>query len=279
MELGRHLAELWRIRHAVAGCLVLALVAAVVATHKVSLLPPELSPRALEIASASTDVLVDTPKSAVLDLRQDLFDITSLTNRAVLLGNVMASPTVLAYIGRRAGVRPDAIEAVTPRTPNSPRPFVSPGNEKRATDLLRSTGQYRLSIEANPTVPVLKIYAQAPTAKAAQELANSSVDGLRDYLVQQAVARGVQRDKQVRLVQLGRAHGAVINGGVRFDVALLTFLVVFTLAATAAIFVARVRRGFELAERERHAAQRGGTGEGDARSAASTDADESLAIR
>lgn len=279
MELGRHLAELWRIRHAVAGCLALALVAAVVVTHKVSLLPPKLSPRALEIASASTDVLVDTPTSVVLDLRQDLFDITSLTNRAVLLGNVMASPPVLDYIGRRAGVHPDAIRAVTPRTPNSPRPFVSPGNEKRSSDLLRSTAQYRLSIEANPTVPVLKIYSQAPTAKAAQELANASVDGLRDYLAQDAAARGVQRDNQVRLVQLGRADSAVINGGVRFDVALLTFLAVFTLAATAAIFLARVRRGFELAEREQRCAQRASIGERDTRSAASTDADEKLAIR
>lgn len=243
MELGRHLAELWSIRYA-AACLTIAIIAALLVTYKVSLLPPKLSPRALEMASASTEVLVDTPKSSVLDLRQDLFDIGSMTNRSVLLGNVMASPPVLAYIGRRAGVPPDLIRAVTPRTPNSPRPFVAPGNDKKATDLLRSTNQYRLNIDANPTVPILKIYSQAPTATAAEQLANAAVDGLRDYLDRQAVARQIAPDKQVRLVQLGRARGAVINGGVRLQVALLTFLIAFALLAAAGVFISRVRRGF-----------------------------------
>ncbi len=244
MELGRHLAELWRIRHGVAACAALAILAMLFATYKVSLLPPKLTPRALEMASASTEVLVDTPRSAVLDLRQDLFDITSMTNRAVLLGNIMASPPVLAYVGRRAQVPPDVIRAVTPRTPNSPRPLVEPGQGKKSSDLLRSTDQYRLNIEANPSVPILKVYSQAPSARAAGELANAAVDGLRDYLDQRAAARGLQRDKQVRLVQLGRARGAIINDGIRLDVMVLTFLTTFALCAMAAIFMSRVRRGF-----------------------------------
>jgi uncharacterized protein involved in exopolysaccharide biosynthesis len=236
MELGRHLEELWRLRLGVAVCFAIAIVAALAMTS-----------RSLQIASASTEVLVDTPRSAVLDLRQDLADIDSLTNRTVLLGNVMASEPVLAYIGRRAGVPPDAIRASTPRTPNSPRPFAAPGQERKTSDLLRSTDQYRLDIEANPTVPVLRIYAQASTARAAGELANAAVDGLRDYLDRQARAQRVAPGEQVRLQQLGRASGTVINGAIRLQVMFLTFLLVFAAAAAAAIFTARVRRGFQLA--------------------------------
>lgn len=250
MELGRHLNELWRLRFGVGICVGLAMIAALMITYKVNLFPPGLKARSLQIATASTEVLVDTPRSAILDLRQDLFDIESLTNRTVLLGNVMASPPVLAYIGRRAGVPPDVIKSSTPRTPNSPRPFVAPGEEKKAGDLLRSTDQYRLDIEADPTVPVLRIYAQAATARGAEELANASVDGLRDYLDQQARAQRVGLDEQVRLQQLGRASGAVINPGVRVQVMFLTFLVVFAVSAAAAIYLARLRRGLQLAEKQ-----------------------------
>ncbi len=250
MELGRHLRELWRLRISVGVCMAIALFVALSVSYKVHLFPPGLEGRSVEMAAASTEVLVDTPRSTLVDLRQDLFDIESMTNRAVLLGNVMASPPVLGFIARRAGVPPDVIRAQTPRTPNSPRPLATEGNERRTSDLLRSTNQYRLSIDSNPTVPVLKIYAQAPTAPAAQALANASVDGLRDYLREQALARGVDLRKQVRLVQLGRARGAVINEGVRVQVLFLVFLLVFGVAATAAISLSRVRRGWELARSE-----------------------------
>lgn len=234
-------------RGGVAVCFAVAIVAALAMSYRVTLFPPGLAARSQQIATASTEVLVDTPRSAVLDLRQDLSDIESLTNRTVLLGNVMASEPVLAYIGRRAGVAPDAITASTPRTPNSPRPIAAPGQERRTSDLLRSTDQYRLDIEANPTVPVLRIYAQASTARRAEELANAAVDGLRDYLARQARTTRVAPGQQVRLQQLGHASGAVINGGVRLQVMFLTFLLVFAAAAAAAIFTARVRRGFRLA--------------------------------
>jgi len=227
-------------------CLAIAAVAALASSFDVTLQPLGVHARTQQIASASTEVLVDTPRSAVLDLRQDLFDIESMTNRAVLLGNVMASPPVLAYIGQRAGVPAEAIEASTPRTPNSPRALAAPGQEKRSSDLLRSTDQYRLDIESDPTVPVLRIYAQAGTARGAEELANGAVDGLRDYLDAVARAQHAPPRDRVRLVQLGRASGAVINGGVGVQLMLLVFLGVFFASAAAAISIARVRRGFKL---------------------------------
>ncbi|MBW3607645.1 MAG: hypothetical protein KY463_04710 [Actinobacteria bacterium] len=262
MELGKHLWELWNVRFGVVLCALVALFASLLLTHKVGLLPPRLEPRSLEMASASTEVLVDTPRSAVVDLKQDLFDIESMTNRAVLMGNVMASDPVVAYIGRRAGVPPGVIRVSTPRTPNSPRPLAGAGAEKqRTSDLLRSTKQYRLSIIGDPSVPILRIYSQAPTAQTAANLANAAVDGMRDYLAQQSRVQGVAPERKVRLQQLGRATGDVINGGVSLQVSVLAFLFVFGLAAAAAIFAARVRRGWQLAAEQEDG---GGTATDDA---------------
>jgi hypothetical protein len=247
MELGRHLRELSRLRFGVAACLLIATFAALSTSFKISLVPPKLEQRSLQMATASTEIFVDTPTSLVLDLRQNTADIESLTNRAVLIGNVMASPPVRAYIGRRAGVPADAVKTTTPRTPNSPRPLETAGNKKTSADLLASTDQYRLDIESNPTVPMLNVYAQAPSAKAAGELANAAVDGLRDYLTQVATSQGIPPGTQVRVEQLGRARGKVINSGVNLQASGLAFLFFFAISAAAAIFISRVRRGFELA--------------------------------
>jgi hypothetical protein len=261
MQLGTHLRELWRLRLGVALSAALALLVAVSSIDTVSLFPPSLHDRNLEIAAASTHVLIDTPKSKIIDLRANTYDFSSLTTRADLLGNVMASAPVREYIGRRAAVDPARIEAVAPVTADVPRVLTEPGSEKRSSDILRSTDQYRLDIQANPTVPILDIYSQAPTKEAAVRLANSAVDGLRDYLLDLGRRQGITSDQQVRLEQLGRARGGVVNDGVRLQMALLSFMVVFTISCCAVLFLSRVRRGWlAAASRDRDEPTEGGDG-------------------
>jgi hypothetical protein len=261
MQLGTHLRELWRLRIGVALSAVLALVVAISSVDKISMSPPSLKGRELEIAAASTHVLIDTPKSKIIDLRANTYDFTSLTTRADLLGNVMASAPVREYIARRAGVDPLRIEAVAPVTANVPRVLTEPGSEKRSSDILRSTDQYRLDIQANPTVPILDISSQAPSKEAAERLANSAVDGLRDYLHVLGARQGIGPDQQVRLEQLGRARGGVINHGVSVQIELLSFLVVFAISCCAVLFLSRVRRGW-LAAASKERAEPAESGDG-----------------
>ena len=246
MDLGRHLRELFRLRRSVVICFAVAALATVNMIYHL----PSFQPRAVEMASATTEVLVDTRLSSVHDLRQGSSEFEKMTNRAVLIGNVMASPPVLRYIGRRAGVAPQRIRAQPPLTPDFPRPLSGFGEDPKTRDLLESTDQYRLNIQANPTVPILQVYAQAPNAEAAATLANAAVEGLRDYLEATAKAQGTSADNLVRLSPLGRAKGVVVNGGIRFQLALVTFLVVFGLSAATAILVARIRRGWQEADAE-----------------------------
>lgn len=251
MDLGRHLRELFRLRRSVIVCFLLATMAAVnVVYHVRSVVPPKLEPRSVEMASATTELLVDTPLSTVLDLRQGASELEKMTSRAVLIGNVLASPPVLTYIGRRAGVDPGQIRAQPPLTPDFPRALSGIGEDPQTKDLLKSTDQYRLNVQSNPTVPILQIYAQAPSAEAAATLANAAVDGLRDYLADTAKAQGTPETEIVRLEQLGRGEGIVINGGIRLQLVVLTFLVVFAFSAATAILLARVRRGWRESDLE-----------------------------
>jgi hypothetical protein len=258
MQLGRHLRELWKLRLGVGLSFLLASLIAISSIDHVGLFPPKITSRQLEIAAASTRVLIDSPRSEIIDLRTDTYAFTSLTTRAALLGNVMASAPVREYIARRAKIDPQRIQAVAPITANVPRNLIEPGSEKRSSDILRSTDQYRLDIQANPTVPILDISSQAPTKEAAERLANSAVDGLRDYLRDLGNRQGIGPDQQVRLEQLGRARGGVINHGVGLQIALLSFMVVFTISCCAVLFLSRVRRGWVAAA----GSERGERGDG-----------------
>ena len=168
------------------------------------------------MASATTHVIVDTPRSSILDLRQDTYSLEALRQRTVVLGSVMAEGQVRQAIEDRGEVPAGQLQVTPPLTPEQPRAVAGSGPQKHTTDVVESTDQYRLSIQANPTVPIMDIYAQAPSAQAAEKLANGAVDELRSYLADLALQERTPEAAQIRLVQLGRAHGAVINGGIEW---------------------------------------------------------------
>jgi hypothetical protein len=242
-----HFQELSRLRLGVVVSVAIAAFVAVWSVADISLAPPGLKPRALDIASAETQVVVDTPYSTVVDLRQGVDDIQPLQERSLLIGTLMSTSDVRANIARRAHIAPALLQVVAPRTPDQPRPVAQSGEKKGPSDLFKSTDQYRLDIEANPTIPLLSITAQAPTAEAAQRLANAAVSGLNDYLHRLVASEDTPGGLQVTLRQLGRPHGEIVNKGVQLQVVMVVFLVVFALCCAASIGLARVRRGWKLA--------------------------------
>lgn len=247
MRLGHRIWTLWRLRPFMAASAVLAAIVAMWSVADISLAPPGLKSRSLEMATGTTHVVVDTPKSSLIDLRQNTYSFEALTQRAILLGNVMANGPVREAIAGNADVPVEVLQVAAPLTSRQPRAQVGSANQKRASDLLKSTDQYRLSIQANPTVPVLDIYSQAPTAEKAEILANSAVESLREYLDDLAATKDIPEKDQIQLVQLGRARGTVINEGVDWQVAFLAFLLTFSIACATVIFFSRVRAGWRAA--------------------------------
>jgi hypothetical protein len=247
MGFGIRRLRLWRLRRWVAVCAVLAGVVAVCSVWKVSLVPLKFQPRALDMATGWTSMLIDNPTSVVLDLRQDTYSMEALSDRGVLLGTVMANGPLREAIARRAGISPKILRVEAPLTPIQPRVPVEKGKERRTSDILRSTDQYRLHLEVDPTVPVLDIYSQAPNTKAAADLANAAVDAARVYVNQLAVNEGTQDRYRIHIRQLGRAQAAVINAGVRWQVGLLAFSLTFALGCALLIVVSRIRDGWRMA--------------------------------
>jgi hypothetical protein len=247
MRLGMHLRELSRLRIGVGLSLLLAVVAAVWSIERVSLLPPKLQPRSLEMASAYTQVLIDTPKSALLDLGVDSDGVSAMTTRALLIGTLAASPPVEDFISQRTGLPASELQIQAPSNPAHPAARTVTGRSNGPVDLLRSPVQYRLDVYADPIVPFLDIYAQAPTPKLAAQLANGAVDGLNDYVRSVAASQGTQPYAHIRLRQFGRAQGKVINQGVDLQVALLVFLFVFGICCLTSIAIGRVVGGWRMA--------------------------------
>lgn len=256
MLLGTRLRALWQQRAGIVASVLLALFAALWSVGDIRLLPPGFTSRSLEMGSASTHVLIDTPRSALLDSRQDIASLQGLSDRALLLGNIIAREPVREFIAKRAGVPLETLQITPPLTPRQPRAPVEADTKKSSSDILRSNDEYRISIEANPTVPLLDVYAQTDDRKSAATLANAAVDGLRTYLAQLAQERSTPPEEQIRLVQLGRARGEAINEGVGIQVALLTFLVVFAIAAATVVFFARIRQGWRAAVLTERSAER-----------------------
>jgi hypothetical protein len=255
MSLGERTKKLWRRRPYVVASAVLALVVATWSVARISIVPPGIESRSLEMATAATHVVVDKPRSTILDLREDTYSLEALRQRAIVLGNVIANGEVREAIARQADVPSDQLQIAPPLTPTQPRAVVASTERKHATDLLASTDQYRLSIQANATVPMLDIYAQAPDAASAALLANTTVDELRAYLAKLAVAEQTPESKQIQLLQLGRAEGKVINASIDVQVALLVFAITFAIACATVVFAGRVRAGWRAEALRERAAQ------------------------
>jgi hypothetical protein len=244
MRFGTYIRSLSRRRRVVAVSVLVGLLAAVYSVDHISLFPPRLTPKDVSIASAHTSLVVDTPDSVVLDLREDTSSFTGLQNRAILLGNVIAGGPVLDYMAAQVHVPDTAIQVLAPATPEQPLPRVIVGHGRSVKDIFRYANQYRVSVEASPTAPLLDIYTEAPTTAAAVALANGAVDGLDRYMATLAAQKNISGKDQIHLTQLGRAEGAVTNPGANWQLALLAFLAGFWIAVGALTALGRVRRGW-----------------------------------
>ncbi len=246
MGFGIKTTRLWRLRYLVAACAVLALAASVWSVWRVDL-RHQRKPRALDMATAWTSMMVDNPKPTLLDLTQDTYSLEALSDRAVVLGTVMANGPLREAIARRAGVPAHVLRVDAPLTPIQPRVPVERGKEKKTSDILRSTDQYRLHLEVDPTVPVLDVYSQAPSARMAEQLADAAVAAAREYIDQLGVAEGTPERYRIHVRQLGRAHGEVINPGVRWQVAFLAFSLTFGLGCAVLITLSWIGDGWRMA--------------------------------
>lgn len=237
-----------RRRLAIAGLsVIVGLVAAVINSGVVGVFPPKLKPHGLQVAAATNYVDVDPPASApslVHGRGLPPSDIATYVKRAELLGRMMVSPPVLERISQRCGISPERVSGLGRTTANVPVDLTQPGSEERASNIEASLTPYQVQVEARPTVPIIDVYAEAPTVGASECLANAAPVALTGYL--QTLARSEQSTTPlVHLQSLGGARGGVVNGGATLEIAVLTFLTFFCISfatlSVAARLIARRR--------------------------------------
>jgi hypothetical protein len=230
---------------------VVALLAAAWSVATISILPPGVHARPMTIGGATTHVMVDAPQSRILDRNATIADYDGLSKRAELLGDLLATPPDTAVVAQLAGVPADQISSVSRVTANVTAIMREPDLEQRANQILHAKQRYKLEMQADPNLPLLNIYAQAPSGPEAVRLADAAVQALQQQLRTQAQADGASELNRVRIEQLGHARGGVINGGTKPQIAILTFLVVFALGCFVLLMAQRVVRGWRQAARAR----------------------------
>lgn len=219
-----------------------ALVAAIASVAKVGVLPPSLQLRDLQRGAATTRILVDLPGQERGHVSAPEFE--AMAKRASLIANLLASPPVLHRIAGRLGVDPDEVAASSEITEGVPLALVEPNQEKRANEILVSHDGYRLDIQANPTLPIVDVYAQAPTAAAAGALADAVAGAGNAYNDVLADRDGFPTGNRVQLKQLGAAQSAAISPTAPLEIFVLTLVVVFGVAFGLLCGAAAVRRGW-----------------------------------
>jgi hypothetical protein len=223
MELARTLKTLWIRRRLVALGAVIAAIAALLSVYSVSLFPPSLTSRTNVFATASTQLLVDTPDSSFADLANDL---TPLETRASVFARFLASPAALVLIAREANVPVDSIEAQGPYDINLPTIQQEPTAGQRSSQIIGEGALYRLRFENNPVLPIVSIFAQAPSKAEAVALADAAPRALRVYINGIQAEQDTPADRRVVIRKLGDAEGGVVNEGANLQIALLVFIVV-----------------------------------------------------
>jgi hypothetical protein len=243
MDTARIVKTLWRHRLWVALGWIVAWGVAYAITFKVTF-PPGLEPRGIEFGAASTQVLIDTRRSPLLDADAE---VDPLTTRAQVYARLVESDPVREAIAREAGYEPAEIVIAGRTAISTFRSAREPAAEQRANQLAGESQQKRLLFAAEEELPVLSIYAQGRTANEAIRLADAGAQGLIAY-VKRLQARGsVPAASSVELRQLGSARGALVNPSASEMLALVVFVGVLAFWCILVLLGANVVTGLREA--------------------------------
>jgi hypothetical protein len=239
MELAQILRTLGRRKLALTVVFLLATAAALGTGYKVGFNPPKLQSKAVPSGQATTQILIDSPQSAIADLKQDT---APLVTRATVFAQFMTSSTIRDRIASATGIPADQITAEGPFSgPGEAQNTVTP-SEARGGQVRAQTHPYRLTFVAQDQIPLVSVYASAPTAELAGKLANGVYTAVRGYVDQIAAADSTNPDHRVTVRQLGTAGASTVTTGGSKAVMVLAFLAIMIFGCLAIIAIAAIRR-------------------------------------
>ena len=242
MEFVTILRELWHRRTYVALVALLALLMGAAVAFRL----PSLESRTYVVGVANARVLVDTPRSSILEVAPKGSE--TLAIRANLIANLMAEGVVKDAIAKRAKLPSDKLEGVAQTATGS-----GSGAAEKPTsfgaDAYVLTTRVIMTAEGDQ-LPIIDIETQAPDTAAAARLANASVAGLNDFLESKAAKEQVPEAQRLAFNSLGPAQAGEIRRGPGLPVAVLAALFVFFGGCAVMLVILALARGWRAVDEE-----------------------------
>lgn len=228
-------------------------------------LPPHS--RQYQQAIASSDILIDTRNSQVVDVGGHGPELSTLASRANLLGNLMVAGPLKDTIAEAAGVSPEKLAVVPPASAEEsgvPQAPVETGQGVNVPKSERST----LTFSTDDTLPILHVVAEAPDAETARELALATVVNLRKYLSAVATTQQIPPARQLVVRQFGSPTVTTATRGVPHSLAFAVALILALVGCAAVVGGSWFGRSWKEFAKKEAEADASGPGSDDAASSA-----------
>jgi hypothetical protein len=215
---------------------VLALAAAISTSYRLNTSPLGLKSRAVPVGAATAQVLIDSPQSALGNLRQNT---EPLTTRAGVFAQFMASNGVRMEIAARTGIPASQITARGPFDD----PAAAPNGAAAPDPATGAVGSkpYSLTFAAQDSLPLVTVYAQAPDAHRAGVLADGAVAGVQSYVAKLQAEGRLPAWQRVVVRRLGAADAGTVAGKAKVPLMVVAFLAVFGFGCFIVLLVASAR--------------------------------------
>jgi hypothetical protein len=260
MELVSILRDLWRRKLSVLAVFVVALLVAIASAYKL----PSMQPRSVELGAASSQILIDSPASTLVQ-GADSGQITTLSTRALVFAQYLSSLEARNDIARASGIPARAISLSGPFSNDNARVTYQPqASSERANDIAKESDVYRLLFTAQEGVPIITVTSQAPTADAAVRLARAAYVTLQRYVDKLQIqaesvpvkplpkgvsAAPVTPDPGVKVRQLGEPVGGVIGSGNGKLLMLVAFIGVMLIGCAVITILPGMARHWRLLDK------------------------------
>jgi hypothetical protein len=231
------LKELWRKKLQVALAAVAAAVLAIVAVFNVSPSPPFVSKRTESYAQGSIEILVDSARSPIADAQKDL---TGLTSRAAVFARYMSGGDVIAKIAKANHLKPKQIDIEG----TIALPSAAPGVEEPGPRL----HPYGISVTSAGELPILTVVTRAPTVAVARGLATAAPRAIREEVETIQDQQETPQKQRVEFRVLGPSQAAVVDDAKGKKIAVLLFVVLFSLFVVIIVGWPRFKAAWRSAE-------------------------------
>lgn len=244
--------HLWGRKLLVGLVFVVAVIAALFSAYRFNASPPGLEKRALSVAAASSQILVDSTDTPALVNGVEANTFEANATRAKIYAQYLAGYDARLKIAKLADVPVNTLATSGPFSGGGE--YASQPSEERAGELLTEGDGNRVVYTAQEDVPIITVDAQATTADTAVALAAASYTTLKDYIHTLDV-EGTPVRNGVTVRELGAPEGGTLGGSNNLLLMMLAFLLVFGLGCAAILLVptfAQRWRALDKADYDEH---------------------------